>query len=387
MESLIKNVSSLEFVDILNQKSIMLTNLGLIEEHINNFKINKIVIVGMGGSILGAKMLYSLNDNTESWIKGISSIEFIDYINPDKINQFFNKHNSQSLQHTLFIFQSKSGNTIETKIIRDYTKSIYTDFKLSSDNNIIIVTDKNSNFDTDNGSNLKFFIPKNLGGRFSVLSYMGIITAYIAGVDISELLSGANKCVAEYISSKTEVVSDKNSATGLDQVAEKIVSNSQDIALLNYNHRYDMLNPWLQQLVCESLGKAGKEVLPIAFNGPRDQHSILQMLSQGDTNKMLFFLPPISESDLSVDNYTYTLKELASAQYQGVIQDLENKYFNFVELKPDLGVVEGIGYIIIYFELLTVALGTLMDINPFDQPGVEFSKTNTRNILNNLKNN
>jgi glucose-6-phosphate isomerase len=346
-------INDFAFVKLLDEP---LTQYEILQE----YNQKTIVLIGIGGSWLGAELLASLSKSSKKVI-------YINTIQPELVNQVLS---SLDPAQTLIISQSKSGNTLETKSAYFIFKKWFNDNKIDLSKNLIFCSDENAFFELEAKAcnSLHFKLDKNIGGRYSVLSCMGLVLATLLDIDTKLILSGAKK-YSENIDLIDNIIS-----TIIDKNLTKIV-------IFNYNYLLETFNPWVQQLIAESLGKNNLEITPIPAIGVRDQHSILQMFSEGYKDKYILVIPPHIKEDIKIDEYQFGLSDLLKAEYQGTIIDLKTKHPTTI-LDYDDNVITYLGQLIIFAELLTACLGVNLDINPFDQPGVENSKIITKKILN-----
>ncbi|TLT05608.1 glucose-6-phosphate isomerase, partial [Aliarcobacter thereius] len=193
------------------------------------------------------------------------------------------------LEDTLFIIISKSGTTIETISIFKYLSSIV---DMNKDN-LLVITEYDSKLNSFAKTNnlITFEIPKNVGGRFSVLSNVGLVPLYLAGFDIDELLRGAR-----YISTS---FFEQNSLYDTILKKARTYYEYKDIyninAVFSYSQLLEGFNKWYVQLWGESLGKidinnANQGLTPIGLLGPVDQHSFLQLIVEGKRDKSVTFI-------------------------------------------------------------------------------------------------
>ena len=239
---------------------------------LKNFKkYNTIAIVGMGGSILGTEAIYNF------LIKKIKKkIYFFDNLDFDKITNFKKKENKNRV---LFLIISKSGNTLETisnflslKIIKNKSK------------NIIIITEKKNSFLYQIVDKFDlFYIEHNkfIGGRYSVLSEVGILPSYLMGINIFKLRSQ----IREYLKGKNKFFL-KESSINLANVV--FLKKKMNLVFLNYVPELENFLYWCQQLIAESLGKKGKGFFPVISNVPKDHHSLLQLYLDGPKDKLFY---------------------------------------------------------------------------------------------------
>lgn len=337
-------------------------------------KFKTIVVVGMGGSILGAEAIYGfLRDKIEN------KFYFFDNLDSKKISNFKKKND---LNKMLFIIISKSGNTVET-ISNVFTLNI---IKKNS-KNIIIISEKKNNllFSLSKKFNLFYIEHKNyIGGRFSVLSEVGLVPAYFMGVNIKKLRS---KIMTFLIKKENPFL--KNSALKLANLLYlKKVSN---IIFINYSAEIEKLLYWCQQLIAESLGKKGTGFLPMISSAPKDHHSLLQLYLDGPRDKLFYIFSNESSSKeiVNVKKNTNTnhflnnksLNTVKFAQKNALIKAFKKNKIPYREFKIKKSNEEVLGNLFSYFMLETIIIGKLVKINPFDQPAVEQIKTYTRKLL------
>jgi len=325
-------------------------------------KIKDIVIIGIGGSSLGIKAIDSLLAS-----KNDSSVTLHLFENSDPINisQTLSKLEKET---SLFIVISKSGGTIETTSI---FKTVIDHFKLDLDaedkERVIVITDAGSSLSqfADSYSIKQFNIPDNVGGRFSVLSAVGIVPLTLAGYDTEAL------------------------ACYYYENSKKLPIN----VLFSYANNLENLTKWYVQLWGESIGKidsTGKSVgmTPIGLIGAVDQHSFLQLVIEGPKDKTVTFIniedfendliiPDISLKHIEKTDFINgkTFNVLINAQCDATRQSLRDNGVPTDGITISKINEENIGTMIIYYELLTSLTGAMMKINTYDQPGVELGKT------------
>ncbi len=322
-------------------------------------KFKTIAMIGMGGSILGAQAIYSFLKK-----KIRKKIIFFDNLNDDKIKNF--QKNTEK-RKTLFLVISKSGNTIETitnlrhlKILKKNTK------------NIIIISEKSKNllFSISRKYNLKFIEhKKHVGGRYSVLSEVGMLPALLMGVDTRKIRLNLEL----YFKSNKKFLLKESSITLANLLYKKKLQN---IIFLNYIPELEKFLFWCQQLIAESLGKKGKGFLPVVSNVPKDHHSLLQLYLDGPRDKLFYIF------SLKNKNKKNNLNLVKDAQIRSLKKILIEKNIPFREFTLNKISEETIGQLFSYFILETVIVGKLTKINPFDQPAVEQIKNLTKKFLN-----
>lgn len=351
-------------------------------KRLKNDDFQNIVLVGVGGSSLGVKALSDMLNPSKNLI-------FIDNLDPFLVE---NSLKNIKFNQTKFIISSKSGTTIETISIFKY---LLAKFNPPNLNNFIFITDPNSpleKYAKENNATV-FNLPKNVGGRFSVLSAIGVVPLYLAGIDINELLRGARNCSEHYLSGSDDTILQKayHYATHIHAKINVVFS---------YSARLASFNDWFVQLWAESLGKKRgfKRVglTPIGLIGSKDQHSFLQLIMEGVKDKTISFItvkdhnlnakiPQISLKGIEKTDFVggFDMGEILNTQAKATAQALmsENLSVDFITLdKLDEWHA---GWLVYYFELLTSATGLMLGINTYDQPGVELGKRLLRQMIEN----
>lgn len=358
----------------------IIEQISKLKKSLPNFK--NIALVGVGGSSLGVKAIY------EMLAYGQKNLIFFDNLDPFLIASNLNKI---SLDDTIFIISSKSGTTIETISI---FKCILERFKIVNFENFIIISDPNSPLEIyAKARNIRVFnIPKNVGGRFSVLSAVGLVPLGLSGVDVSEILNGAMACKAQHLGGDDDTILQKAYHYARHETAKINV-------LFSYSSRLASFNDWFVQLWAESLGKKRgyKRVglTPVGLIGSKDQHSFLQLIMEGAKDKTVTFITAkkhedqnLKLSNLSLDglqscDFTNDL-EIASvlnAQARATMQALKSENISVDEIRLDSLDAWHSGYLVYYYELLTSATGLMLGINTYNQPGVELAKLLLRQNL------
>ena len=339
-------------------------------------KFKTVAIIGMGGSILGSKsMYYMFKDKIKK------KFYFFDDIDSKKISSFKKK---EKMKDVLFIVVSKSGTTVETL-------SIFLDLKILKKNakNIIIISEKKNNPLRNISKKFRLYFVEhkiNIGGRYSVLSEVGIIPAYLMGLDVIKLRSA----LLEFLKGKKKLFL-------MDSVVKLacLLKNNKikNIIFLNYAPELEKFLFWCQQLIAESLGKRNKGFLPTISNVPKDHHSLLQLYLDGPQDKIFYIFSvkkyikrKINTKGILENKEKFlnkkNLEDIKNAQKNALIKVFKNKkipYRNF-ELRNVNELV--LGELFSYFILETILIGKLIEINPYNQPAVELVKTMTKKLLN-----
>ena len=341
---------------------------------LNKFKKYKtIALIGMGGSILGAEAIYQFLSK-----KIKKKLYFFDDLDQNKIINFKKKEN---LSKTLFIIISKSGNTIET-----LSNAFLLNLIKKNSKNVIVISEKNNNlFLIAKKLNL-FFIEhrSNVGGRYSVLSEVGIVPAYLMGVNINKIRSK----ILNYLEKKNKFFLKDSSIKIADLMRSK---NKNNLIFLNYCPELKKFLYWCQQLIAESLGKKNNGFLPSISNAPKDHHSLLQLYLDGPKDKFfnIFSLDGNTSEKIRMNkNNSFnkflnkkTISKIKKAQKDSLIKIFQKNNIPFREFRIKKINEETLGEIISIFIIETIVIGKLLKINPYNQPAVEQVKILTKRLL------
>ncbi len=336
-------------------------------------KFQKIALIGMGGSILGTEAIYNF---LQKKIK--KKIYFFDDLDENKITNLKKREN---LSKILFIIISKSGNTVETlsntfslKIIKKQAK------------NVIIISEKKNNFLFLISKKYNLFYVehrKHIGGRYSVLSEVGLLPGYLMGINILKLRSNIQAC----LKNRERVFFKKNILKISNLLATKKLRN---LIFINYAPELEKFLFWCQQLIAESLGKKNMGFLPVISNTPKDHHSLLQLYLDGPKDKFfnIFSIKQKSKEKINMGNIGFhsflnqkKLDVIKYSQKQALIKSFKKNKIPFREFIIKSVDEEVLGKLFSFFILETVIAAKLLKINPFDQPAVEQVKVYTKNIL------
>ncbi len=352
--------------------------------------IENIAIIGIGGSSLGAKAVYEFIKPTKKLKRKLYFFESTDPINITTLLSQFD------IKKTHFLVISKSGTTVETFSIYKYIYSQQKDPKAYT-----FITDPNSpleKYALDFGASV-LHLPEHVGGRFSVLSTVGLVPLVLSGIDIQALLDGA----------KTLKKSFFEAGYMKDTLLKKAVFYARHHGqyhincIFAYSETLKYFCEWYVQLWGESLGKKQRHsafnvgLTPIGLVGPKDQHSFLQLIMEGTRDKSVTFIkiedfqdeiiiPDISLPYLeSLDTLnTLPFSKLINMQCDSVIEALLEEDIPLDSISISKVNEGNIGALMYYYELLTSLVGELIDVNTYDQPGVEAGKIILKKKLNSL---
>ena len=253
-------------------------------EELKKFKKYKsIALIGMGGSILGSE---AIHDFLKKKIK--KKVYFFNNLNEDRIINFKKK---KKLSEILFIIISKSGNTVET------LANIFSlDIIKKKANNIILISEKNNFLHYLSKKFNLFHIEHKhyIGGRYSVLSEVGLVPAYLMGLNISKFRTK----LLDYLSGNDKKFL-RDSSINLSRILNSKKYNS--LIFLNYSPSLEKFLFWCQQLIAESLGKENIGFLPVISNVPKDHHSLLQLYLDGPKDKIFYIFSSEKKSKLKTN--------------------------------------------------------------------------------------
>lgn len=353
----------------------------IFKEYAATVKQKNIIVIGIGGSTLGTYAIYKFLKYSKNLTKKLYFLETTDPID------IKSKVKNIDLDDTLFIVISKSGTTIETVSIFKYIHSLVKCDK----HNTLVVTESDSKLNEYAKANeiMNFEIPKNVGGRFSVFSAVGLLPLAIVGIDIDELLGGAKEVYNSFFS-KGETY---------ERVVKKArffveYKNSFNInVVFSYSSRLEGFNKWYIQLWGESLGKVDinstrQGLTPIGIIGPIDQHSFLQLIVEGRRDKTVtvikvnYFdndlkIPQVKLEGLGELDYLDNIEfsSLINKQADATIESINNLH----DIPCDVITIDSINEksfasLMYEYELLTSVCAKFMYIDAYNQPGVEAGK-------------
>lgn len=338
-------------------------------------KYQHMVLVGIGGSSLGVRVVADVFNK-----KNISFIDNVDAV------EFQNITASLNLENTCWVFASKSGTTIETLCSLEFIEQMYREKSISFFERCAVITEnkESSLFNWAQKNHIPVAeIPLDVGGRFSVLSPVGMLPAAFLKLDVEEFREGA-----------AGALKDINAVAQM--MAESVLSFERQewITLLwPYCSLLKSFGLWYQQLWAESLGKkvnrqnimAPRASTPVFAVGATDQHSILQQVMEGVHDKMVIFMR-ILESEkgsksLQVPQFpeTQSLKnkkmgELLAVEAIATSEAMDQVGVSNLTIQTKVLDERTLGYLLMHFQLVVAGIGEYLDINAFDQPGVELGK-------------
>ena len=333
---------------------------------INKYKkYSTFKVIGMGGSTLGTQTIYE-------FLKDIvkKDFVFIDNLRQKKLNIINNKN--------VNLVVSKSGNTIETVV----NSNIYIRRKDAN----IFITENKDNYLLKLANKLKAEIVHHnnyIGGRYSVLSEVGMLPAELMGLDANKF-----RQLNSLIKNKQFI---NSLVSGISSTLNYIKNKKYNSIILNYDEKSENLFKWYQQLVAESLGKKSKGLLPIVSNMPKDNHSVMQLYLDGFKNNFYTFFytnelksESLKSSQILSSQKFLRGKNLSNIMYAQKIATenvFKKKKIPFRSFEIKKRNEKTLGELFCFFILETILIGKLLNVNPYDQPAVELIKKETKKLL------
>ncbi|MDA7817556.1 glucose-6-phosphate isomerase [Sulfurimonas sp.] len=374
-KEIVKEKESIGYYNLVKQDT------SAFKDYAKNVKQTNIVVIGIGGSTLGTYAIYKFLKHSKDLSKKLYFLETTDPID------ITSKIEAIDLDDTLFIVISKSGTTIETISIFKYINSLVTCNK----NNTVVITENDSKLNTYAQANdiERFEIPKNVGGRFSVFSAVGLLPLAMVGIDIDELLNGATDIHNSFFNKENTYEMILNKARFFVEYKNSFNIN----VVFSYSSRLDGFNKWYIQLWGESLGKIDinstrQGLTPIGIIGPIDQHSFLQLIVEGRRDKTVTVIkvddfdsnlkiPHVELEGLSELDYLDDIEfsSLINKQADATIESINN----LNDIPCDVITIDSvsersIASLMYEYELLTSVCAKFMYIDAYNQPGVEAGK-------------
>ena len=318
------------------------------------------IIVGMGASIL----------NPEAFVKftGSKKITLIDTLDADHIMKILMQFN---IKQTAVIFISKSGNTIETETICRFLIRYYKQHGVVSLEKyfyFILGKQKSKLRDLSEECLCKVIDHEDdIGGRYSVFTNVGFITALLCKFDIDDLIRGANEVLNTFFSEKESSYIRESVLFNLSMMD---LNKSQNV-FITYDSKLSGILRLHEQLTAESLGKCGIGITPSIAFGPNFQHTTLQLYLDGPKDKFFtFFRIQDEKEDIGIFS---PLNAQLNRQCKEVLEyfDISNLPVKTVEVEDS---ANGFGSVMMHIIIETVITGFLLNINPFDQPAIEIMK-------------
>lgn len=345
-----------------------------------------LVVIGIGGSYLGAKAAVEML--TPTFDKSVGAPEIIfagHHLSSHYINELKNYLSDKDFSINVI---SKSGTTTEPAIAFRIFKQMIEEKYGDATDRIYVTTDKEkgalNTLAVDEGYEM-FVVPDDVGGRFSVLTAVGLLPIAAAGLDIEQMMSGAGSAREDLSTASLK----ENPAYQYAVVRNLLYNKGYDTELLvNYDERLQYFGEWWKQLYGESEGKDHKGILPHSANFTTDLHSLGQYIQDGRRHLMETVIEmeePLSDLNIEKDaqnldglNYLteMTVDQVNKKAMQGtILAHVDGGVPNMVVKVPSFDSYT-FGYLVYFFEIACALSGYLLGVNPFNQPGVEAYKKN-----------
>jgi glucose-6-phosphate isomerase len=345
-----------------------------------------VVVLGIGGSSLGGQTLTTLAKRGRK-----PSLEFADNLDPVALGEMLTEID---FLDTSFIVVSKSGGTPETLaqflVLLDAYRSRGMGEEVGA--RVLAIVQPGASPLRDIAG--QWSIPildhdPDVGGRFSVLSCVGLLPASIAGLDPWAIRAGAAAVLRDVLRSETSTPA--LGAAMIGALAEE--KGVTTLVMMPYVGRLERVGHWYRQLLSESVGKDGKGLTPLAALGPVDQHSMQQLLVDGPDDKLVTVITadiagtgPTVPADLAQDKALSfmagrTIGDIVAAQGKASMDVLIRKGHPVRHMHVERVDEKTVGGLLMHFMLETIIIGDILGVDPFDQPAVELGKVLTREYL------
>ena len=356
--SSIEASNRLGWLNVLDSMSRNITTIEDFVSEISDFGYRYVVLMGMGGSSLGPAVMNRVFGN----ITGHFKLIVLDSTVPEAIRRLVNQID---ISKTLFLVSSKSGNTLETNNLYNYFRDVV-ETKLGSikaGEHFVAITDSGTSLNRladTSGFRHVFENPSDIGGRYSILSYFGLVPAALLGVDIEKLLNNA-KSMRRMILDNT--LTRENSPVFLGSVMGVLSLAGRDKLTISSTGEISAIGPWIEQLISESLGKNNKGLIPINIE-------------------------KVMEPDCYDDDRFFVHFDIGKTSLQEDISNLESiEESGHPVLRVSLNDRYDLGGEFFRWQFMTAVAGSVIGVNPFNQPNVEASKKATQIALANFKEN
>jgi glucose-6-phosphate isomerase len=322
-------------------------------------------IIGMGGSTLGAQAIY---DFLKKKIK--KKFIFVDNLNTSK-----NKQTKKNINNLII---SKSGNTTET--------IVNANILIKKKDRNLFITEKKKSYLSVLAQKLKAEVVDHnnyIGGRYSVLSEVGMLPAELMGLNYKKFRQLNNLVNNKFFM--------KSLVSNVESTIHFLKSKKFNSIVINYDEQSTNLFNWYQQLVAESLGKEKKGLLPIISIMPKDNHSVMQLYLDGFNNNFFTFFYSHENNSSKINNdlvlpeqkflKNKDINQIMFAQKKATEIVFKKKNIPFRSFEIKKRDEKTLGELFCFFILETILIGKALKINPFDQPAVELIKKETKKIL------
>jgi glucose-6-phosphate isomerase len=340
----------LGWLTIADEMQVDLTSLADFAGSIREAGFTHVVLLGMGGSSMAPEVFMRVFGA----MAGFPPLIVLDTTHPDAIRQV---SDNLDLGRTLFIVSSKSGGTIETLSLFQFFYQVVGELKPNPGENFIVITDPSSKLEAlamEMNFRLVFSSPPEVGGRYSALTYFGLVPAALIGVDLKKLIGHA---LAMTAACGADVPASWNPALMLGVALGELARAGRDKVTFLISPALAAFGVWVEQLIAESTGKEGRGILPV-----------------------------VDEAPVAAERYgkdrVFVILQLAGDQAavpEGLVGQLEAAGHPIVQIQ--IKDKESIAQELFRWELATAAAGAALGINPFDQPNVEAAKVKAKEFM------
>ncbi len=351
-------------------------------------KFEHLVLVGTGGSSLGAKALSVLTEGA----KGLPTLHLLENVDPHTTQRVLE---TAEPAKTFCMLVSKSGNTVEVMsnahvLLAHFEKTLGKD---AIKHHFLAITEPKpsplAEVAKHYGMKLIDHDPE-IGGRYSVFSLVGLLPAAALGVDVRAFRKGAAEVLEHTLN--TEDITHNYPAIGAALQTYHMLQGKPIHVFMPYCDRLVTLSYWYRQIVAESLGKEHAGITPLASFGAVDQHSMLQLYNDGPADKQFTFIvldqaaegariAPIAGVTSLPHIMNKTIGDMMMAMHHGTIHSVANHGHPVRIIRPQRIDAATLGALMMHWALETVISGDLMEIDPYNQPAVEESKRLAREYL------
>ncbi|MGM9568338.1 MAG: glucose-6-phosphate isomerase [Clostridia bacterium] len=340
-------------------------------------KYTALVVVGIGGSYLGTRACYEMLRSDRNGV----SLFFAGW----NLGSSYHARLLRKLENydVALCVVSKSGTTMETALafdlLKTYLKNRYGERYVDR---IYVVTDETRGALREEAKEKgyhSFALDENIGGRYSVLTAVGLLPLAVAGIDVVSMLNGAKRAYEDFCLPDLA----QNDCYRYAAFRNVMFKEGKAIEFFSFSEpEFSRFGYWLRQLFAESEGKNGVGIYPASLSYSTDLHSVGQFLEEGHP---VFFETMLTvdlrKDDLAVEGHDKTYNEYIAAAAEAVYRVRNERKTPVIRLRMSALNAENIGYVIYFFEKACAMSCMLMGVNPFDQPGVEAYKKEMRALL------
>lgn len=353
------------------------------------------IVIGIGGSYLGARAAIEFikSQHYNALKKDTPDIYFIgNSLSSSEICEILEMCKDKDISINMI---SKSGTTTEPaiafRVFRELLEQKYG--KAGAKERIFCTTDRSKGTLkqlADKEGFETFVVPDNVGGRYSVLTAVGLLPIAVAGINIDKLMSGA-KVAQDALVDPDINKNDCYKYAAIRNILYRKGKNTE--VLVSYEPRFSMMSEWFKQLFGESEGKDQKGLFPASVTFSTDLHSMGQFIQDGNRNlfeTVVFIEEPLKDLKIEIDSENVdglnflagkSISYINKKAFEGtILAHIDGNVPNIVLTVPKIN-EEELGYLIYFFEKACAISGYILGVNPFDQPGVEDYKRNMFALL------